>query len=302
MWSFPGPGTLCFRGIFPVWCFFLEPNPYIVLQKQMVPSCTPPKKKHSPQNLMEWKIPTEKRIKKLKHPPKLLLRFLFGRKKTREKPSHCRIPPIAILFLMRGPLLERPGISSVCGRWWSSKRHMGRWHVTVGWNGLLILQEMKGDIHPHPSLLSISVDHCCVRVTQSTTPWLESGTKQSHLSLTDKTELQLFSPHVPLGGFQNRHPKNLRVSAHLPSPAAACWWIPWNPSCLDSLPEGMSKPSPFCPTKIMGTLLHIYEKPRVLCVCARVFFEGSLMIYILMVYGRHRTLFNPIHIYTFSLL
>ena len=85
----------------------------------------PQKQNHSPQNLMEWKIPTEKRIKKLKHPPKLLLRFIFGRvshkgksrKNPREEPSHCGIPPIAILFLMRGPLLERPGISSVCGRW-----------------------------------------------------------------------------------------------------------------------------------------------------------------------------------------
>lgn len=77
---------LFFRGIFPVWCFFLEPNPSIVLQKKMVPSCTPQKQNHSPQNLMEWKIPTEKRIKKLKHPPKLLLRFLFGRKNPRDPP------------------------------------------------------------------------------------------------------------------------------------------------------------------------------------------------------------------------
>ena len=113
----PRAGYTFFSWYFLSLMLFLGTQPFHCSSKKDGSNLYPKKQNHSPQNLMEWKIPTEKRIKKLKHPPKLLLRFLFGRKKPREKPSHCRIPPIGILFLMRGPLLERPGISSVCGRW-----------------------------------------------------------------------------------------------------------------------------------------------------------------------------------------
>lgn len=138
MWKGSQEGTPNFFVVFSNDVFFGSSNPSIVFQAKMLEIRYSPKK-HIAHRIWWNIIPTEKH-QETWNTPKITAQIPFWAGFSREKhgknpwkkTSHCRIPPIAILLLLRGTpkLLERPGISSVCGGWSSSKCHMGRWHVT----------------------------------------------------------------------------------------------------------------------------------------------------------------------------